>query len=80
MKQTTKVSLDGLNTMFWEKDKIYDAPLDLALSLIKGNLAVEVKHIEKQIASITNKQTKQKQKINLDIKNKKLEYPEQNIN
>lgn len=40
MKKTTPVSTTGLNNLTWEKGKIYDAPVDLAKNLVKGELAV----------------------------------------
>lgn len=46
MLETTNVSLTGLDTELWEKDKVYVAPGNLAKSLVTAKLAEVVKELE----------------------------------
>lgn len=39
MLETTPVSTTGVNKLIWEKGKVYDASEDLAVNLVKGELA-----------------------------------------
>jgi len=45
MKKTTPVSTTGLNNLVWKKGEVYEAPVDLAKNLVKGDLAAVKKGV-----------------------------------